>query len=75
MDTERRKEKETDGATFDIRPGQYTKMQMHKITMRVTKDETGRTLSLADELRGIMLLVPCEPIMDLLEWLVEARDE
>ena len=71
MDTERRKERETDGATFDILPGQDTKMRMHKITLRVTKDETGRTMSLADELRGIMIAVPCEPVMELLKWLVE----
>ncbi len=36
------------------------------VTVRITKDATGETLSLSDE-KGLMLLVPLEPLRDLIE--------
>lgn len=37
------------------------------ITVRVTSDEHGKSLSLADEREGVQLLVPLEPLADMLE--------
>lgn len=37
------------------------------ITVRVTADERGKSLSLADDRRGIMLMIPVEPVEDLLD--------
>ena len=46
----------------------YGKPAMHETTLtaRLTVDKVGKTLSLADESRGIMVLVALE---DLSEWL------
>lgn len=38
-----------------------------KITVRTTRDERGQTLSLADEKNGIMLCIPVEPVLDMIE--------
>ena len=43
---------------------------MKMITVRFTSDESGETISLADENNGIMLLVPFEPVQELID---EAR--
>lgn len=37
-------------------------MQKRKITVRITKDSKGKTISLADEKENIMLIIPLEPI-------------
>lgn len=37
-------------------------MQERKITVRITKDSKGKTLSLADEKENVMLIIPLEPI-------------
>ena len=58
------------GITFDIQPDKPTRMRPKKITVRITKDEKGKSLSLADELRGIMLEVPLEPIENTLRWVM-----
>lgn len=37
------------------------------LVLRVTKDEHGQSLSLADENNGVMFQIPVEPVMDLIE--------
>lgn len=37
------------------------------ITVRVSSDEIGKSLSLTDDLEGIQLVVPLEPLADMLE--------
>lgn len=37
-------------------------MQKRKITVRITKDSKGKTISLADEKENVMLIIPLEPI-------------
>lgn len=37
------------------------------ITVRVTSDEHGKSLSLADEKLGVMLEIPLEPLEDVLK--------
>lgn len=37
------------------------------ITVQVTSDEHSKSLSLTDEWEGIQLLVPLEPLADILE--------
>ena len=51
--------------TVDIRPGGEMKMRRHKIVFRITKDEIGKSISLCDELRGIMIEIPLEPVEDM----------
>lgn len=45
--------------------GTIKKMQMKKIAFRITKDEHGKSISLSDEQRGIMIEIPLEPVEDL----------
>lgn len=42
-------------------------LSFETITVRVTKDERGESLSLADEKVGIMLEIPLEPLHDVLK--------
>ena len=58
--------REVDGITFDIRPDGTMKQRFHKIVFRITKDEVGKSISLCDEVRGIMIEIPLEPVEDLL---------
>ena len=37
------------------------------ITVRVTSDEQGKSLSLTDERKGVQIVVPLEPLADMLE--------
>ena len=37
-------------------------MKKRKITVRITKDSKGKTISLADEKENVMLIIPLEPI-------------
>lgn len=37
------------------------------VTLRVTKDNLGQSMSLADDKGGIMLQIPIEPVADLIE--------
>lgn len=37
------------------------------VTLRVTKDDLGKSMSLADDKGGIMLQIPIEPVADLIE--------
>ena len=57
--------REVDGIIFDMRPDGTMKYRMHKIVFRITKDETGKSISLCDELRGIMIEIPLEPVEDM----------
>lgn len=59
--------REVDGITFDVRSDGTLKLRMHKLVFRYTKDEKGKSISLCDELRGIMLEIPLEPVEDLVE--------
>ena len=65
MELKRTETREVDGITFDVSPNGKTKMRLHKIVFRITKDEAGKSISLCDELRGIMLEIPLEPVEDL----------
>ena len=57
--------REVDGLTTDMRPDGSMRMRKKKIVFRITKDEIGKSISLCDELRGIMLEIPLEPVEDL----------
>lgn len=58
------KTKDVSGFVFD---NNRQTMKLATITARVTKDDRGTTLSLADESgTGIMLVVPAEKIKELL---------
>jgi hypothetical protein len=59
-------EREVDGITFDMRSDGTVRHRFHKIVFRITKDEIGKSISLCDELRGIMIKIPLEPVEDLL---------
>lgn len=37
------------------------------LVLRVTRDEHGQSLSLADENNGVMFQIPVEPVLDLIE--------
>lgn len=58
--------------TKDI-PGMMLNKTMQKktLTVRITKDALGKTLSLADEDESIMLAVPIEPIENDLRRMLE----
>lgn len=59
------KTKDVSGVVFD---GKKQTMKTETITARVTKDDRGVTLSLADEGgTGIMLVIPFEKIKELLK--------
>ena len=58
--------REVDGLTTDMRPDGSMRQRKKKIVFRITKDEIGKSISLCDELRGIMLEIPLEPVEDLL---------
>ena len=57
--------REVDGLTIDMRQDGSMRMRKKKIVFRITKDEIGKSISLCDELRGIMLEIPLEPVEDL----------
>ena len=57
--------REVDGFIFDMRSDGTLKSRMHKIVFRITKDELGKSISLCDELRGIMIEIPLEPVEDM----------
>lgn len=58
------KTKDVSGFVFD---NNRQTMKLTTITARVTKDDRGKTLSLADESgTGIMLVVPVEKIKEML---------
>ena len=57
--------REVDGITWDLRADGTVKRRMHKIVFRITKDEIGKSISLCDEMRGIMIEIPLEPVEDL----------
>lgn len=66
--TDKRTElREVDGITADMRLDGSIRMRKHKIVFRITKDEKGKSISLCDELRGIMLEIPLEPVEDLFD--------
>ena len=65
MELKRTEVREVDGITFDMRSDGTIKQRLHKIVFRITKDEAGKSISLCDELRGIMLEIPLEPVEDL----------
>lgn len=43
------------------------------ITVRVTSDGLGKSLSLADDIRGIMLMIPIEPVIDMIDVVEEGE--
>ena len=62
---ERTRLREVDGLIFDMRSDGTLKRRMHKIVFGITKDEIGKSISLCDELRGIMIEIPLEPVEDM----------
>ena len=72
--TKRTELREVDGITFDMRPDGTLKHRMHKIIFRITKDKTGKSISLCDELRGIMIGIPLEPVEDLFKFAKGAEE-
>ena len=43
------------------------KMAFIPVTIRVTRDEIGQSISLADDRQGLMLEIPVEDVLDLIE--------
>lgn len=43
------------------------KMASIPITLRVTRDKSGQSISLADDNQGLMMEIPVEPVLDLIE--------
>lgn len=43
------------------------KMASIPITLRVTRDKVGQSISLSDDNMGLMLEIPVEPVLDLIE--------
>ena len=60
-ETERTRAQDVRGMIRTVNCSQTT-----MITCRVTKDKHGESMSLADEQLGIMLLIPLEPVHDML---------
>ena len=54
--------KDVDGLVFA-----NGKIRSTTVTIRVTKDHRGESLSLSDEHWGIMLLIPVEKVKDMIE--------
>ncbi len=61
----RLRSREVDGITIDTKPDGGRKMRKHKLIFRITKDEAENTLSLCDEIRGIMLMIPLKAVEDM----------
>lgn len=53
----------------------YKGMIPTKITLRVTKDKLGRSLSLSSDDAGEMLQIPLTEVLDILRWVAERREE
>ena len=51
------------GMIVDVRNGEPPKMRQHTITVRMTKQDVGETISFEDPLRGIIIAVPAEQII------------
>lgn len=54
--------KDVDGLVFA-----NGKIRSATVTVRVTKDSRGESISLSDEHRGIMLFIPVEKVKDMIE--------
>lgn len=63
IDTKKTEEIKVKGMVVDIRNGAPTKMRQKTITVRMTKQTVGETISFEDPLRGIIIAVPAEPII------------
>ena len=63
-ETDKTKLLDVEGMTFHIPPDPTVKPKMAfaTITVRVTRDDDGKSLCLSDEKRGIMLEIPLEPV-------------
>lgn len=58
--------REVNGMTYIMHINGVMKSAPVKLVFRITKDERGKTNSLADEKLGVMLVIPLEPVEDLL---------
>ena len=58
--------REVDGIVFEMRTDGSIKRRLKRIVFRFTKDEAGKSISLCDEMRGIMIEIPLEPVEDLI---------
>ena len=63
-------EKKIDGLFFD---DPNYRLNPKQITVRGTSDYKGKSLSLADEEKGIMIMIPLEPVMYELRQLLKDR--
>lgn len=55
------------GCTILLRKNGKHQLEMTDITVRGSIDDKGMSLSLTDEKRNIMLMIPVEPVLDILE--------
>ncbi len=65
MDAGRTQLREVKGSVLEIRPDGSNYFQLTTLVFRITKDQLGKSISLCDEARGIMLEIPLEPVEDL----------
>lgn len=65
MDAGRTQLREVKGSVLEIRPDGSNCFQLKTLVFRITKDQLGKSISLCDEERGIMLEIPLEPVEDM----------
>lgn len=65
-EVKRTKAKSVTGLTIDSRESGVPRIRMKEIVFRITSLAEGKSISLADEKRGIMLEIPLEPVEDLI---------
>ena len=66
MNQDRTKLREVDGIMFDMKLDGSLRPRFHRIVFRITADNFGKSLSLCDEQQGIMIMIPVEPVEDLI---------
>ena len=66
MKQDRTKQREVDGIMFEMKSDGWLQPRFHRIVFRITADNIGKSLSLCDEQQGIMIMIPVEPVEDLI---------
>lgn len=66
MKQDRTKQREVDGIMFDTNSDGLPRLRFHRIVVRFKADNFGKSLSLCDAQQGIMIMIPVEPVEDLI---------
>ena len=62
------------GISMDLRP-RMRQIRLGPITVRITADRIGKSMSLYDEKRMVMMQIPLEPLEDLLRQAMEMQTD